>query len=356
MASTDPRRRNLLVMAGIAVVALLAALLTVWHQSTSTERSEPVAFFPGFAHHVAHHDATHIHIESKAGGVIDVVFRPQSGGWVIASRGGYPASFDQVNGTLVGLAAMQTIEPKTSRPEWLSYVGLDAPPKGAGTLITVTDEHGAVLASLIAGKTTDIGDPTGATGLFARKPGSNQSWLVRAVAEIRSSPSDWMEKTVIPVDHAQIQEADMQAISGPSYSVHRDKPSDADFTLTPIPAGREISDATAPDNVASAIVGFSFDDVKRAMGMDFSQATKLVTKTFEGLSVTVSTIKIGTEYWATVAASAAPDKPLAVKEANAINAKAAGWAYKLADFKGAQFTTPLENLLKPKAPAAKTGP
>src|ERR1700761_2174077 len=107
-SSADPRRRTLLIMAGVAVVALLAALLTVWHQSGDTERAEPVAFFPGFAHHVAHHDPAHIHIESKAGGVIDVVFKPQNGGWVLASRGDYPASFDQVNGLLVGLAAMQT--------------------------------------------------------------------------------------------------------------------------------------------------------------------------------------------------------------------------------------------------------
>ena len=37
------------------------------------------------------------------------------------------------------------------------------------------------------------------------------------------------------------------------------------------------------------------------------------------------------------------------KEARTINARVTGWAYKLPDYKGAQFMTPLETLLKPLA-------
>jgi len=352
----DPRRRNLLVLGGIAAVAIALALLALWHQSGSMEETAQTDFFPGFASQVAEHKATQIHIASKANGAFDVVFTPAHG-WVIPTRNNYPASFDQVNGTLVALAAMQTIEEKTGRADRLHYLGLDAPPKGDGVLIVVKNEQGKVLASLIIGKTTDIGDQTGAEGLYARKPGSDQSWLVRAVSEIRSSPADWMEKSVVNIDRARIQDAAMTPAQGPAYAVHRDKPADPDFTLIPIPAGREISDVTAPDNVAAAIVGFSFDDTRPASDFNFaSGASTLVTKTFDGLTVTVTTIKTATGYWATVSASAAVDKPFAAKEARDINAKAGGWAYKLADFKGVQFTTPLENLLKPKELPAKTAP
>ena len=45
-------------------------------------------------------------------------------------RGNYPADFDEVRHTLIGLAALETIEPKTARADWLHYVGLDTPPKG----------------------------------------------------------------------------------------------------------------------------------------------------------------------------------------------------------------------------------
>ena len=63
--------------------------------------------------------------------------------------------------------------------------------------------------------------------------------------------------------------------------------------------------------------------------------------------MTVDVIQKGTDYWAQVFADAMPGKPEAAKEANGINAHAARWAYKLAAYKGTQFATPLENLLKP---------
>jgi hypothetical protein len=351
----DPRRRNLLVLAGIAAAALVLAVFAVW-RSSSRDDDRPRDFFPGLAAHISHHEAAHIHIVSKANGAFDVVFKPQRGGWVVASHGDFPASFEQVNATLVGLAAMQTIEAKTARAERLHFLGLDAPPKGNGVLIAVTGEKGETLASLIAGNTTDIGDQTGATGLFVRRPNEAQSWLVRAVAEIRANPSDWMNKDVLDVDRSRIQSASMTPTTGPAYSVHRDKPNVPDFTLEPIPPGREISDSMAGNQIADALVGFSFDDAKRASELDFSKPTQLVIKTFDGLTVTVNTIKTNAGNWATVRADAAPGNTERAKEARDIDARADGWAYKLADFKGAQFTTPLENLLKPKGTPAKTAP
>ena len=51
-----------------------------------------------------------------------------------------PASFEQVNRTVVGIASLQALEPKTSRADWLHYLDLDAPPKGNGVLITLMDD------------------------------------------------------------------------------------------------------------------------------------------------------------------------------------------------------------------------
>ncbi len=80
-----------------------------------------------------------------------MAFKPEKG-WVVPQHADFPASFDLVRRTLVGMAALETIEPKTSNPAWLHYVGLDSPPKGDGILITVTNDKGDVLASLIAGR------------------------------------------------------------------------------------------------------------------------------------------------------------------------------------------------------------
>jgi hypothetical protein len=299
-------------------------------------------------------NAAAVHIASKASGPFDIVFIPDKG-WVLPARNDYPASFDLVRRTLVGLAALQTIEPKTARADWLHYLGLDAP-NGDGIAITVRDDKGNVLASLIAGKSEDIGDATGATGLFVRRPNELQSWLTRSVLDPRASLADWLDKTVMDIDRARIQEVDVDPAGSASFIVRREKPSDPDFTLSPIPAGKTLSDPTVPDGVASAITGFGFEDVRSAREFDFSNpvlTARVVTKTFDGLKVSVNVQRQGSDYWGTVAAQAMnPLNSELGREATAINAHASGWAYKLPAYKGQLFMTTLDSLLKsPGSPA-----
>ena len=348
----DPRRRTLAVLAATALLSLLLAIGAVWEQSGEGSAPAQTEFLAGFAKDVR--NAARIHVVSKAG-AFDVAFVPEKG-WVVPQRADYPASYDLVQRTLVGLAALTTIEPKTARSDWLHFLGLDTPPAGDGILLAVSDDKGHPLASVIAGKSEDIGDASGATGLFVRRPGENQSWLVRSVMDPRPAISDWLDKHVMDVDRARIREVDADPAGSASYVAARAKPSDPDFTLTPLPAGKNVSDPTAPDGVASAIADFGFDDVRPARDLDFNDpatTSRLVTKTFDGLVVTVHVIRTASDTWAQVSAEApAPSTPETTREAAAINAHAAGWAYKLAAFKGQLFMTTLDSLLKPPpAPA-----
>ncbi|MGN6517377.1 MAG: DUF4340 domain-containing protein, partial [Rhizomicrobium sp.] len=289
-----------------------------------------------------------IHIVSKAHGAFDITFSPRRG-WVLPQHSNYPASFEQVQRTIVGLAALQTIQPATARPDWYGKIAVDAPPKGAGALIALYNDKGRPLASLIIGQSTDIGDASGATGLYVRKPGDAQSWLVRSVFEPKSDYADWLDKSVLDIDRARIQSVDVTPVTGPAYTAVRDKPSDESFTLGGIPKGREINYAGAADSVAAAVVDFTFDDVRPATDFDFSNAPRLVTRTFDGLTVTVKVVTQGPDFWATVYAEGDPAKPDAEREARAIDARADGWAYKLPDDKGKLFMTTLDSLLKPVA-------
>jgi len=277
-------------------------------------------------------------------------------GWVLPQRGNYPASFEQVQKTLVGMAALETIEPKTSRPDWFHYVDLDTAPKGNGLLVSVTGADGEQIASVIFGKAEDIGDPNGATGVFVRRANEDQSYLVRAVFTPKADPGDWMDKGVVNIDRSRIQEVDITPATGPAYVVRRDKPSDPYFRPTALPRGRELSNDAVADSVAAAVTGFTFDDVKPAASMDFSKPTRLVTKTFDGLTVTAEVVQQGQDYWARVSAAAEAGNVAAQTEMSEINAHAGAWAYKLPAYKGQQFMTTLESLLKPLGTPAKTSP
>ena len=349
----DPRRRNLAILAGAALVSILLAFWALYEQSASlAPQSTRNEFFPGLASHVR--QAARIHIASKKGGTFDVVFKPIRG-WVIPQKNDYPASFVEVNKTLVNLAAMQTLEPKTSRADWFHTIGLDAPAKGGdGVEISVSDDRGHELAHLIVGKSEDIGDSSGAVGLFVRKPDETQSWLVRAEAEFQTAPDDWIDKNVLEIDQGSIQSTTVALPDGSSYEVRRDAKTDMHFKLSSMPAGREMASDTVADGPAAAITGFTFDDVKPSREVDFTNSARVTTKTFDGLTVTIDVAHAGTQYWAQLDAMAQSNDPNIAKQARTINARVNGWAYKLADFKGAQFTAPLESLLKPKG--AKPAP
>ena len=344
----DRKRRQLAILLGAAIVSGLAAFFALHYRAAEVAPKHDVqTLFPGLAHALNSGQVTHIVVSSKAGGTFDIAFVPQKG-WVLPGRSNYPASFEEVKKALVAMAAMETVEPKTDRPDWFAYLNLDLPPKGNGTVITLSGEKGRVLAALIVGKSQDIGDDSGTVGLFVRKPGENQSWLVRSPSEIRPSQSDWMDKTVMDIDRGVVSEADLQPPAGPSYTVSRAKPTDA-FALTPMPKGRELAYSGSLDNVAAALDDFTFDDIKPAGEFDFSNASRMVMRTFKGLVVTVDVIKQGEDYWARVSAAAATGSTSgAAREALDINTHAAGWAFKLASYKGSLFIAPLESLLKPK--------
>jgi hypothetical protein len=89
--------------------------------------------------------------------------------------------------------------------------------------------------------------------------------------------------------------------------------------------------------------------VRPATDLDFSNAPKIVTHTFDGLTVTVQIVTDGPDFWATVYAEGNPGKPYTEAEARTIDAHANGWAYKLPDYKGKLFMTTLDSLLKPVA-------
>ncbi len=340
------RDRNLAVLAGVALLTMVLAVVAVrYREAMVAPRNTPQTFLPGVARALNAREVSHIHIFSKKGGAFDVDFVP-SKGWVLPQRANFPASFEEVKKTLVAIAAMETVEPKTDNPELLHYVGLDAPPKGDGVEITLSGDKG-VLASLIIGKTEMIGDDS-AIGLFVRKADDNQSWLVKSPSEIKSAPSDWMDKTVVNIDRSRVARVDVQPDKGPAYSVSRSKPSDESFAVSPLPKGRELAYAGVADSAASAFADFSFDDIEPAASTDFSNPARETVHTFDGLNVTMESVKQGDATWVRLEASAEPGQAAATKEAQKINDRAGMWAYKLQGYKAENIAAPLESLLKPK--------
>jgi len=338
------RDRRLMALAILAFVSIALALGGLYYRAAVVApRYQTMPVFPWLAHMLNKGDVTRIYIVSKKYGAFQVAFVPQKG-WVLPDHGNYPASFETVKQTLVAIAAMETVEPKTDRPEWFPYVDLDPPPQGNGVIVTLSGEKGHVIASMIVGKSESLGENI---GLFVRRAGENQSYLAKSPAEIKANPADWMDKAVVSLAPSRVASAEVKPASGPAYTTSRQNPN-VPFAIAPLPKGRELAFAGAADTTAAALADFGFDDIKSATAFDFSNAARLVLQTFDGLTVTVDLVTQGSDTWARLFANAAPGNQKAAKEALAINARAEGWVFKLPAFKVSAFAPTLESLLKPK--------
>jgi hypothetical protein len=189
-----------------------------------------------------------------------------------------------------------------------------------------------------------------------RKPDSDQTWLAKGNLEPKGDVADWLDKALVNLDRSRIAETSVTPPEGPGFTVRRDKPGDPDFKVVNMPAGRQPADPGMVDAIGGVLTDLAFDDAKPASGFDFSKATRLVSRTFDGLMIVVRTIKKGQDYWATISAQAPPDRPALARQAGAINGKTAGRAYKLPPEKGQQVTAGLESMLKPLHPPEEAKP
>lgn len=341
------RRRILTILGSAALLFALLAVFALYQRAAEgLPRHTPEIFLPGFAESAQR--AARIEIIGPNGAFAVV----QSGqGWVLPDRGNYPADFDEVRRTLISLAQLTTIAPKTQRPDWLTHLALATPPKGNGTQITVKDAQGAVLAQLITGNTEELGDPSGGTGLFVRRPGENTAWLARAVFATHGDIGAWMMKRTVDIGPARLKSVTVLPASGAGFTVGRATPNDP-VGLEGAPPSAQ-PDAQLINEIGFAIATLSAEDVRPAGMVDFTGASRVVATSFDGLSVQFELAQRPDGIWARINATATA--PTAVPEAAAANARAGGWAFKLPAEKARVLLVNRERVMTPPAAMARQG-
>ena len=344
----EARRRTLVILGSAALFFALAAGVVLWQRAAQgLPRYTPVTFLPGFVDKAK--DAARIEVTGHAvdgdSGRFVVTLSPQ--GWVLPERGNYPADFNQVRQTLITLAQLTTIAPKTNRPDWLHYLSLDNPPKGLGTDLVVKDASGTVLAHLVFGNVEELGGTAG-TAIFVRRPGDTQSYLAKAVFPLQGAVANWISRSVFDMPPGRLQEVVVTPASGPGFTVGRARPTDNVSVLKPQGG---TPDFQIINELGFAVAAFTITDVQPAAAIDFKGAAQVSAHGFDGLAINLTVTQRGAETWAQVSAAAAPGAPDAIaQEAAAVTARAHGWAFRLPPEKGAVLMTSLQRLMTPPAP------
>jgi hypothetical protein len=307
----------------------------------------------------------------------------QEKGWGMAEKNGYPVDAEAVKQTLLVLSDLKPLEQKTDDPARYDKLGVQDPGAegSTSTLVTIQDKAGKELAKLIVGKQSEGkgGLPSGNT--YVRRAGDKVSWLAKGNPALKEKTSEWLQKQIIEVKRDRLRSVEVRHADGEVVHVERAKPDDANFELSGIPEGQELSYPSVAGSITSALEYLNLEDVLPADKVDFTQGAGPTSefRTFDGLKVTVQTKEDGEKTYArfSVAYEAPPQvgptpeapaadpskppeqKPAAQKtpeevqkEASELEARLSKWVYQIPAYNKAFFTKHMKDMLKAKTPPA----
>jgi hypothetical protein len=353
------RVRALAQLAGVTAVAVLLAAIALWQRgSTGQADFAATLMFPALKANIE--NVATIQVETK-----DAAFnvtKNAQGRWIVPDRANYPADHNTILKTILGLAELNLVEQRTSRADWHDKLGVGLPKsKGTGTLVTMKDTKGEVLASVIAGSAVEGAGAGSKQAIYVRHANQPQTYVARGNFAPPTALTQWLDKRFIELARNRVKSVAMVPFKGRPYTVARDNPGQENFRIVEnIPAGRVLRTENEPNGIGNALLGISFDDVRQQAATDTANPARATFVTFDGLTLSLTLTEQDRDFWLTINATADPAvqpppapaagsalKPDVTKEAKEINQLVAGWSYKIPRYKGTLLTAPLEDLLRP---------
>ncbi len=333
------RRVGVLLAAGVAVIAFAMWIASQRHLERATLTGDLV--LPDLERNV--NAVTEVTL--RRGDGTHATLRKDAAGWSVGERG-WPADSGRVRKLLLDLRALNIVEEKTRLPANYPQLGVEdvSSPKATGTRVEIVSP-GRTWA-LIVGKSSS------AKSAYVRVATAPQSLLAAPLLTVDADPKGWLERTLIDLPGDRVREVEEKPAEGPSFTVTRDKKEQTNFSVTPLPKGRELNFAGAADPIASALSSVSLDDAAKAASSPDPKAAQALYRTFDGLEVDLAGHKDGTRSLVTLSArSTAKD---AEAEAQRLNARFGGWEFEIPGYKYTAIFRPLEELLKkPPEPVKK---
>ena len=336
---TTGRRVGMLLGAAIVII-----VLGVWMSSRKVQIADTAAGTPVMKALKAQlNDVTEVRISKGDGS--RATLRKQPTGWIVGERE-YPADTTKVRTLLIDLSSLNTVEAKTSDPEKYAQLGVEDvnTPTAAGTRIeavTQQQTHGII-----------IGKTSGAKSGYVRAMETKQSVLATPMIQATPDPKQWLDTTLLDVPEARMKEVEVAPAGSPGYKVAREKKEQTDFTVSPVPKGRELSGPAVANGYASALVLLALTDVKKAP--DAGAATlastppRVTFRTFDGLELQITGYRDGEHRLISIAPKSTAKET--ADEAQKLEARVKGWQFEIPNYKYDALFRPLEDLLKKVEP------
>jgi hypothetical protein len=337
------RRVVWLLVVGLAVIAFAIWLSSRRH--LDRDMAAGALVLPGLEHSVN----TVTTVTLRKGDDTHATLRKDGSGWSVSERA-WPADVSKIRKLLLDLGALNIVEEKTRLPANYPQLGVEdvTSPKAIGTRVEVAAP--AQSWALIVGK------PSGAKSGYVRVATAPQSLLAAPLLTVDADPKGWLDHGLIDLGVERVREVEERPADGAAFSASREKKEQSNFSVKPLPKGRQLSGPGVADGIAAALSALTLDDVRKTPAPADASAPRprAVFRTFDGLEVELAGRKDGSHSLVTVSArSTAQD---AAAEASKLESRLNGWEFEIPDYKYAAIFTPLEQLLQPlPEPAKKDG-
>ena len=291
--------RRLIVLLALGLVVIAGAIYLSMQRSLPRDTTISHHVLPDLAG--ALNDVHQLSI-IKAGDQTSVTLKRADAAWQVVERSDYPADASKVRKLLIDLSQLETVEEKTSNPKHYPQLGVEdiKDPKATGVRVDLAGPKQP--QSVIVGKTS------GMQSTYVRVPGQPQSYLAKPQISVDGEPANWLDRSLMDIAAARVQEAHVRAAAGAPYTVKRDTREQSDFTAPDLPNGRTLSNPTAANSASSALAGLTFDDVRAAKadedwGKDTAQAE---FRLFDGTVITVRGRTVDDKHWIRVTSAFDP--------------------------------------------------
>ncbi len=267
----------------ILAVLVIGAGAAIWLGSGDDTDARPTdqKLFPDLAGKID--TVGSLTVSDAKGGKVTI--ERQDDGWIVKEKSKYAANTSKVGELLLNLADATLVEQKTSNPEFYARIGVNdvSNSDSSAVLLSVLTPGGKL--NLLAGNSNDrFGGST-----FVRKPESAPSYLVTPKLEASTDVNDWIDTRILDIAADDIQSVKVTGSDGEIAEISKAAMFDSEFDLV----GREESqtlNAIAVRNLAGALAGLDFEDVKRgaAFAVNDYKRIKVTYTRFSGVVVDVT--------------------------------------------------------------------
>ncbi|WNJ99324.1 DUF4340 domain-containing protein [Thalassospiraceae bacterium LMO-JJ14] len=276
--------------------------------------------------------------------------------WTLKQSGGYPVHANLVNKVIFGLSNMELLEPRTRKPELFAELNLGDPSKkkSSAQQVTLKSSSGEMIADLVIGRANFFLPETTTGGMYVRRPGEDQTWLVRGLVDIGVEPRDWLIRDIVDIKPERIVRAEVTQPDGEKLIVIPKEGVTGSFAFENMPEGMKLKSEFAPRNIAAVLNGFVLNDVRPAADVALAPEDAYVTEFFsvDAIHVTTRMWQQDKTHYMTVAAAYIGDDANsdAAKQANAIAARTQGWAYIIPDYQYEQIAKKMTDVTEKSQP------